>query len=47
MRDNTAQGEPIGEKWYATLRADSASQVATARRAPLRHPGGPAGEGAR
>ena len=45
--DNPVQGEPIGEKWYATLRNQSASQTATVRREPLRHPGGPAGEGAR
>ena len=45
--DNPAQGEPIGEKWYATLRAGGASQSATVRRQPRRHPGGPAGEGAR
>ncbi|WP_221523719.1 DUF6380 family protein [Streptomyces scabiei] len=45
--DNPVQGEPIGEKWYATLRTGGASQTATVRREPLRHPGGPAGEGAR
>ncbi|SFM53212.1 hypothetical protein SAMN04487980_1002211 [Streptomyces sp. cf124] len=45
--DNPVQGEPIGEKWYATLRTHDASQTATVCREPLRHPGGPAGEGAR
>jgi hypothetical protein len=45
--DNPAQGEPIGEKWYATLRGTEASLTATAARGPARRPGGPAGEGAR
>ncbi|WP_408996806.1 DUF6380 family protein [Streptomyces europaeiscabiei] len=45
--DNSLQGEPIGEKWYATLRNAGASLTATACRGPIRHPGGPAGEGAR
>ncbi|WP_398683121.1 DUF6380 family protein [Streptomyces akebiae] len=45
--DNPAQGEPIGEKWYATLRTERASQSPTVCREPFRHPGGPAGEGAR
>ncbi|MER6159277.1 DUF6380 family protein [Streptomyces sp. NPDC001868] len=45
--DNPAQGEPIGEKWYATLRHTGASLTATAARGPIRLAGGPAGEGAR
>ncbi|WP_226967149.1 DUF6380 family protein [Streptomyces phaeolivaceus] len=45
--DNPVQGESIGEKWYATLRNVRASLTSTVRREPLRHPGGPAGEGAR
>ena len=45
--DNSLQGEPTGEKWYATLRDAGASLTATAGRGPLQNPGGPAGEGAR
>lgn len=45
--DNSLKGESIGEKWYATLRGTAASLTATDRRGRLRHPGGPAGEGAR
>lgn len=45
--DNPVQGEPIGEKWYATLRDTGASLTATACRGPIQFPGGPAGEGAR
>ncbi|WP_350283995.1 DUF6380 family protein [Streptomyces graminofaciens] len=45
--DNPVQGEPIGEKWYATLRNAVASLTATACRRALHHLGGPAGEGAR
>ncbi|WP_372443735.1 DUF6380 family protein [Streptomyces adelaidensis] len=45
--DNLGQGEPIGEKWYATLRVTRASLTATVCRRPVQHLGGPAGEGAR
>ncbi|MFF5360531.1 DUF6380 family protein [Streptomyces scabiei] len=45
--DNSLSGEFIGEKRYATLRAGAASLTATDRHGRLRHPGGPAGEGAR
>ncbi|MFD9121813.1 DUF6380 family protein [Streptomyces bottropensis] len=45
--DNSLQDEPIGEKRYATLRATAASLTATVLRGGMRHPGGPAGEGAR
>ncbi|WP_443046659.1 DUF6380 family protein [Streptomyces sp. DSM 40750] len=41
--DNLGQGEPIGEKWYATLRGAGASLTATACRGPIQH----LGEGAR
>ncbi|MFE7764958.1 DUF6380 family protein [Streptomyces sp. NPDC057438] len=45
--DNSLRCESIGEKWYATLRNAVASLTATARPGGIRHPGGPAGEGAR
>ncbi|WP_230396254.1 DUF6380 family protein [Streptomyces blattellae] len=44
--DKTAQGEIIGEKWWATLRSRAASLTATACRAPFVHRGGRAGESA-
>ncbi|MFD2684928.1 DUF6380 family protein [Streptomyces phyllanthi] len=44
--DNPAQGEPIGEKWHATLRGPVASQTATACRGRFRHLGRVVGEGA-
>ncbi|MFE7838106.1 DUF6380 family protein [Streptomyces sp. NPDC057474] len=45
--DDPAEGEPIGKKWYATLRNMRASLTATAARGPIQLLGGPAGEGAR
>lgn len=45
--DNSVQGDAIGEKWHATLRSGTASLTATACRAPFKHHGGRAGEGAR
>ncbi|WP_240982562.1 DUF6380 family protein [Streptomyces sp. S3(2020)] len=45
--DNPVQGDATGEKWHATLRSGTASLTATAGRAPFKHRGGRAGEGAR
>ncbi|WP_420823722.1 DUF6380 family protein [Streptomyces torulosus] len=45
--DNLDQRDPIGNKWYATLRDAGASLTATDCRGPIPRPGGPAGEGAR
>ena len=45
--DNTVQGDVTGEKRQATLRQSVASLTATAGRAPFKHRGGRAGEGAR
>ncbi|MEV6000700.1 DUF6380 family protein [Streptomyces griseomycini] len=43
--DTPFPGDAPGEKRWATLRHDAASQTETAGRAPFRH-GGRAGEGA-
>ncbi|MFF5493534.1 DUF6380 family protein [Streptomyces aquilus] len=45
--DKTVQGDATGKKWQATLRQGDASLTATACRAPFKHRGGRAGEGAR
>ncbi|WP_244363053.1 DUF6380 family protein [Streptomyces aquilus] len=45
--DKTVQGDATGEKWQATLRQGDASLTATAGRAPIKHRGRRAGEGAR
>ncbi|MGW0332915.1 DUF6380 family protein [Streptomyces sp. NPDC003011] len=45
--DNPVQGDATGEKRHATLRPGTASQTATARRAPFNLHGGRAGEDAR
>jgi len=44
--DNSVQGDSVGEKRHATLRPETASLTATARRALLDR-GGRSGEGAR
>ncbi|MFI9828551.1 DUF6380 family protein [Streptomyces sp. NPDC051913] len=45
--DKTVQGDATREKRQATLRQGAASLTATADRAPFKHRGGRAGEGAR
>ncbi|WP_406502203.1 DUF6380 family protein [Streptomyces sp. NBC_00500] len=45
--DNPVQGDSTGEKRHATLRGRVASLTATACRAPFKHRGTAAGEGAR